>query len=48
MNTNVLNGLGADNHTNAKTVLANFTMNENATWQTDTYTLPIQFTLTAL
>lgn len=47
-NTNVLTGLGTDNHVNGKTITTTFTMTDNANWQTDTYTLPIQFTLTAL
>ena len=46
--TNVLTGLGANNRVNGKTITTTFSMGDNPTWETDTYTLPIKFTLTAL
>ncbi len=46
--TNVVTGLGANNRTSARTVLANFTLADNVSWETDTYTLPVRFTLNAL
>jgi hypothetical protein len=46
--TNVVTGLGANNRTSAQTVFANFTLADNVNWETDTYTLPVRFTLNAI
>jgi hypothetical protein len=48
VDTNVLTGLGANNRVNGKTITTTFSMGDNPNWETDTYTLPIKFTLTAL
>ena len=46
--TDVVTGLGANNRTSAKTVITSFTLADNVAWETDTYTLPVRFTLNAL
>lgn len=46
--TNVLTGLGTNNRTDTKTIVTSFTLADKVSWETDTYTLPVRWTLTAL